>query len=234
MVGSLDRCKTGIAGFDKLCEGGFVRNSVNVILGGPGAGKTTFLMQFLWNGVNDFNENGAYVSFEPDVLDLMEDAKTYGWNFAKLDAKGKCKFIRLSPKTTISELKTQFTDIVSKYDIQRLCIDPISVLSMNLDKESQIRETIFDLTSLLKRLKVTVLVAEETDEGDTSSASLGTGIDRTHLVKFLSDGVVNFYSVGLGGATDRALRVSKMRRTDQVRGPVPFKISGKGIEVVNK
>jgi circadian clock protein KaiC len=229
-----ERCKSGIEGFDRLCDGGFVKNSVNVILGGPGAGKSTFLMQFLWNGINEYNENGAYISFEPDVLDLMEDAKGYGWNFAKLDAKGKCKFLRLSPKTTVSELKTQLTEIVSKYDIQRLCIDPVSVLAMNIDKDSQIRETLFDLTSLLKRLKVTVLLAEETDENDSQSLSLGSGENRTKFIKYLSDGMINFYSMGLGGATDRALRISKMRRTNQVRGPVPFKITSKGIEVVDK
>jgi len=45
-----DRCPTGIVGFDKLCRGGFVRQSTNLLVGGPGSGKTTFLLQFLWNG----------------------------------------------------------------------------------------------------------------------------------------------------------------------------------------
>ena len=58
MVGVIDRCPTGIVGFDKICQGGFVRNSDNLIVGGPGSGKSTFLLQFLWNGVSQFNENG--------------------------------------------------------------------------------------------------------------------------------------------------------------------------------
>ncbi len=39
----IDRCPTGIAGFDDLCKGGFVRNSDNLIVGGPGYTKDFFV-----------------------------------------------------------------------------------------------------------------------------------------------------------------------------------------------
>ena len=45
MEGVIDRCPSGIEGFDRICQGGFVRNSDNLIIGGPGSGKTTFLLQ---------------------------------------------------------------------------------------------------------------------------------------------------------------------------------------------
>jgi KaiC/GvpD/RAD55 family RecA-like ATPase len=79
MVGDVtDRCPTGIMGFDKICHGGFVRNSDNLIVGGPGSGKTTFLLQFLWNGASQFGENGLYCSFEPDIVDTLNDAMAHG------------------------------------------------------------------------------------------------------------------------------------------------------------
>ena len=59
MVGDVvDRCPTGIVGFDKICQGGFVRDSDNLIVGGPGSGTSTVLLQFLWTGVTMFNETG--------------------------------------------------------------------------------------------------------------------------------------------------------------------------------
>ena len=94
--GVIDRCPTGIEGFDKICQGGFVRNSDNVIVGGPGSGKTTFLLQFLWNGVTKFNENGLYCSFEPDILETVKDGSSYGWDFSKLAEQGKIKFLKFS------------------------------------------------------------------------------------------------------------------------------------------
>jgi circadian clock protein KaiC len=228
---SVERCKTGIPGFDELCEGGFVSESINAVLGGPGAGKTTFLLQFLWNGVNEFGENGLYISFEPEVESIHEDARTYGWDFTKLDANGKCRFIRMSPNTNISDLKTELTKLVSKYDVRRVCFDPISVLTMTFEKDSDIREIIFDLASLLKRMKVTVLIADETVDGTMDNFTLGSGNTRTDFVKFLVDGLVNLYSAGLGGESDRAIRITKMRRTNHVRGPVAFRITDKGVVV---
>ncbi|HIE41097.1 MAG TPA: circadian clock protein KaiC, partial [Candidatus Aenigmarchaeota archaeon] len=44
------RIQTGIRGLDKLVEGGFLSNSVILISGSAGAGKTIFGMQFLKAG----------------------------------------------------------------------------------------------------------------------------------------------------------------------------------------
>ncbi len=85
----MERCQTGIPGFDKLCDGGLTRNSVNAILGGRGAGKTIFMVQFLMNGVKDFNENGLYVSFEIDFEDLYKDAIAFGWDLEKMGRTGQ-------------------------------------------------------------------------------------------------------------------------------------------------
>ena len=60
------RIVTGIPGFDKLCEGGLIDDSLNLVIGNAGAGKTTFLLQFLYNGATKFNERGIYVSFESE------------------------------------------------------------------------------------------------------------------------------------------------------------------------
>ncbi|MBD3252289.1 hypothetical protein GF386_00985 [Candidatus Pacearchaeota archaeon] len=229
-----DRCPTGIPGFDELCQGGFVRNSINSVFGGPGAGKTTFLLQFLWNGVNKFNENGLHISFESHDEDIFLDAFTFGWDFIKLDKAGKCKFIRVSPKITIRGLKDQLAELVLKGDIRRVCIDPVSILSLYLKDESMIRRVVFDLTTMLKRFNITTLIADETVEGSVENFSMGSDEPRTQSMKFLSDGLINLYSSGLGGESDRAIRIAKMRRTNHVRGPVPFEIKKNGIAVLKK
>lgn len=232
--GDTIRCPTGVPGFDNLCEGGFYRDSINAILGGPGSGKSTFLLQFLYNGVVEYNENGLYVSFEPFVEDIYADGMNYGWDLQSLDSEGKCRFIKVSPKITLRALRQEIMKIISQHDIRRVCIDPISVLAMSLKSEGDIREVIFDLTSLLKRMNVTVLIADETNEGSAENMSLGDGDERTQSIKFLCDGLVNLYSSGLGGETDRAIRITKMRRTPHVRGPVAFKITSKGLVVSKK
>jgi circadian clock protein KaiC len=234
MVGDVaDRCPTGIVGFDKLCRGGFVRNSDNLIVGGPGSGKSTFLMQFLWNGVTQFQENGLYCSFEPDIVETLNDAMSYGWDFSKLSADGKIKFMRFAPQTSIDELKTELTKMIAQNNIKRICFDPISVLALNLSEQGKIRQTIFDLSSLMKRLKVTTVFVDESLEGEGLQGAADGDWTKTDILRFLSDSVTIFYESGIAGVGDRAIRIAKMRRTAHERKAVGMTISAKGVEIVD-
>jgi KaiC/GvpD/RAD55 family RecA-like ATPase len=44
------RVSTGIPNLDALLGGGFIKDSVNLVEGGPGSGKTTFALQYLLDG----------------------------------------------------------------------------------------------------------------------------------------------------------------------------------------
>ncbi|NPE26755.1 hypothetical protein HNV12_01995 [Methanococcoides sp. SA1] len=229
----IDRCASGIAGFDRICNGGFVRNSDNLIVGGPGSGKSTFLLQFLWNGVAQYGENGLYCSFEPDIVDILGDSMAHGWDFSKLSCEGKIKFMRFSPQTSIDELKNELIKVIAQNNIRRICFDPISVLALNLNDEGKIRETIFKLSSLMKRLKVTTVFVDESLEGEMGMTRDGEWT-KTDILRFLSDSVTVFYETGVAGAGDRAVRIAKMRRTAHERKPVPMIIGDGGLVIGNE
>jgi circadian clock protein KaiC len=230
----MERCQTGIPGFDGLCDGGLTRNSVNALLGGPGAGKTIFMVQFLVNGATKFNENGLYVSFEVDFDDLFKDAIAFGWDLQKLDGEDKVKFLKISPETDATELKKELTKLVSKHKIRRVCIDPITLFALAENNLGKVREMVFDVTAMLKKMDVTVILASETASADTEEMGVGGSADaKSQYVKFLSDAIIDLYSSGLGGVSDRAVRISKMRRTAHFRGPAPMEISKAGIKIVS-
>jgi len=231
MAGVIDRCPTGIIGFDKICQGGFVRNSDNLIVGGPGSGKSTFLLQFLWNGVSQFNENGLYCSFEPDIVDTLGDAMSYGWDFSRMSSEGKIKFMRFAPQTSIEELKAELTQMISQNNIRRICFDPISVLALNSNDSGKMRQTIFDLSSLMKRFKVTTVFADESLEEGIWASTEGEWT-KTDILRFLSDSVSVFYESAIAGAGDRAVRIAKMRRTRHERKAIGMTITDKGIQVI--
>jgi circadian clock protein KaiC len=231
MVGDvIDRCPTGIIGFDKICQGGFVRNSDNLIVGGPGSGKSTFLLQFLWNGVSQFNENGLYCSFEPDIVDTLNDAMAYGWDFTKMSAEGKMKFMRFAPQTSIEELKGELAQMISKNNIKRICFDPISVLALNSNDSGKMRQTIFDLSALMKRFKVTTVFSDESLEEGIWASTEGEWT-KTDILRFLSDSVSVFYESAIAEEGDRAVRIVKMRRTRHERRAIGMTITDKGINV---
>ncbi len=228
-VQKTQRCQSGIPGFDRLCQGGFVKNSVNMVVGGPGSGKTTFLLQFLWHGLRT-GENGLYVSFESDLLEVMQDAYAYGWDFSKFDQQGKCRFLRLSPSTKDNEIENQLLAAISKYDIKRICFDPITAFAMTIEKESLLREAVYSLGSLLKRFKATVVLSEEIS-GEVSLEG-GRMLTRYGVLEFLADSFIMLHNIGIGGTADRAIRIVKMRRTNHFRGPVPMQITDNGIIVI--
>ena len=170
-----------------------------------------------------------YCSFEPDIVETLKDGLVYGWDFAKLNEQDKIKFMKFSPSTSIGDLKSELTKLIAKYNIKRICFDPISVVALNLNDEGKIREAIFDLCLLMKRLKVTSLFSDESIE--TNKLVEEKELGKTDIMKFLTDSVIILYDYPSAFSIDRALRIIKMRRTDHERMPVGMKISKKGIEI---
>lgn len=228
----IDRCPTGIVGYDKLCQGGFVRNSDNLVIGGPGSGKSIFLLQFLWNGLTKYNENGLYISFEPDILETLEDAKSFGWDFTVPSAEGRIKFMRFAPQTSIKELTHELKKVITRNNIRRICFDPVSILALNQTDQGKVRETIFELSSLMKRMKVTTLYADESLEGESMQSVIEGEWTKTDILRFLSDSVTILYETGIAGKGERAIRIMKMRRTKHKRTPVGMNILNSGIEIL--
>jgi circadian clock protein KaiC len=230
MVMKIKRCESGIDGFDNLIAGGFVKGSANVVLGNAGAGKSIFLMQFLKNGAQKFNENGIYLTFELDPEEVIIDALAFGWDLSEILETNKLRVVKLSPKSSLEKIKSTLKEIIKKHDIQRICIDPVNLWTINSNARSDTRIQLYELVSFLKKLKITTILSEESS-GLGSERGDGEDKREANMLRFLVDGVIELYSSGFGGGSDRALRVTKMRRTNHFRGPVPFAICDKGISI---
>ena len=92
----IQRVPTGIYGFDRLIENGVPQESLILVAGSPGAGKTTLAAQFLYEGVAQFNENGLYVCFAETKASLIRNLFRFGWNFEKLERERHIGILDLS------------------------------------------------------------------------------------------------------------------------------------------
>lgn len=228
----IERIKTYIPGFDKHIDGGFVVNSVNLLSGGPGTGKTVFALQFLYEGVKK-GENGLFVSFEEEFDNLMGDAAVFGWDFEKLQKEGKCMFLSCKPLEE-PNLQTKMQDMIHKYKVQRVVIDSISIFSMMFkDDAYRVRKEFYKLARFLKDQGCTILLtAEISGEAPLDITSGGGALSRDGIIEFIADSVITLHNSGIGGEGDRAIRVLKMRRTAHTKGPVPMGITEKGMQVL--
>lgn len=227
----MKRIQTGIYGFDEVIGGGFISNSVNLISGGTGTGKTIFCLQFLWNGVSKFKEDCIYISFEEDEQSLKEDALVFGWDFDSI-RKSKCTFIYIPPYS-IRDFDATLIDKISKAKAKRVVIDSVSSLGMSLEDDFERRKGLYRLMDQLKKLNsVTLLTSEIPHDELTSAEGIGK-LSRFGVEEFACDSVITFHYAGLGGLSDRAIRVVKIRRTKHARSPLPMEITKSGIKILS-
>ncbi|MDI6806437.1 MAG: ATPase domain-containing protein [Candidatus Aenigmarchaeota archaeon] len=213
-----ERVETGIAGLDKMLNGGFPKGSTILISGGPGTGKSLLSLQFLINGAMQFGENGVYISFEEYPERIIKNVSFFGWPIQELMEKKKLEIIR-SELYEFDKFKILISNHVEGIGAQRLVIDPITVISLFFERPLEIRRSLLDLDRLFKRLGCTTLLTCEIPEGKRAISSFG-------IEEFMSDGIIYLYS-----KPTRALTVIKLRASAHDEIVRPFKIIKKGIVV---
>jgi circadian clock protein KaiC len=230
-VTKVERVESGIPGLDKLIEGGFVRNSVNIIAGTAGTGKTIFCCQYLLHGLRN-NENCVYFTLEQSKEDILGDVGVFEWGeeFKKYISQNKLKLETIFP-TSIKKMSESILDMIEKMNAKRFVLDSLSVATTGWEETadvSKIRRDVFDLMASLKKLGVTSLLVTEIPEADTKALS------KFGFEEFVADSVIVLhYLEYAAGGTPRSLLIRKMRRTSHKTDIFPIKIGKDGIKVLS-
>ncbi|MBC7536630.1 MAG: KaiC 1, partial [Ferruginibacter sp.] len=85
----LQKCPTGIKGFDEITEGGLPKNRTTLVSGGAGSGKTLLGLDFLINGAIKFKEPGVFMSFEETEEELYTDVASLNLDLQGLVSRKK-------------------------------------------------------------------------------------------------------------------------------------------------
>jgi KaiC/GvpD/RAD55 family RecA-like ATPase len=225
----IERVESGIPGLDKLIEGGFVKNSINLLAGTTGTGKTIFGCQYLLKGLQK-GENGVYITLEQSTEDILADIGRFGWDvmFKKYIDQKKLVLYSTYP-TSIEKLGGSIFDLVKKINAKRLVLDSLSIATAGWEESadiSKIRRNVFDMMTMLKRLGITSLLLTEIPEDKVKALS------RFGFEEFLADSViiVNYLEYAAGG-TPRSLIVRKMRRTSHGTDIYPLVFTNEGLKV---
>jgi KaiC/GvpD/RAD55 family RecA-like ATPase len=92
------RVKIGITNLDRVLGGGLPEGYCYLLLGGPGAGKTTFGLQYLVNGIMDSDETGIYVTLDEPPYSIVNNAReNFAWDLIPHETKHKLALVDASP-----------------------------------------------------------------------------------------------------------------------------------------
>ncbi|NEO29008.1 MAG: circadian clock protein KaiC [Symploca sp. SIO3C6] len=229
----VQKIRTMIEGFDEISHGGLPIGRTTIVSGTSGTGKTLFAVQFLYNGIINFDEPGIFVTFEESPTDIIKNAQSFGWELQKLINQGKLFILDASPDPEGQEVVGQF-DLsalieriqyaIRKYKAKRVSIDSITAIFQQYDAAPVVRREIFRLVARLKQIGVTtVMTTERVDEYGP--------VARFGVEEYVSDNVVIVRNVLEGERRRRTMEILKLRGTTHMKGEYPFTMTNEGINI---
>lgn len=218
----IKRVPTGIPGFDQLISGGIPSQSAVIVTGGPGVGKTTFSMQFLYNGLALYNEPAVYVTLEENPSRLLLGCKQIGLDFTPFIDNGMFSVVSYAARdATAQEIADATIDAITSVEAKRCVIDSLNLLMLIAGDESErsVRVKTINLMEKLRELGVTSFFTHERHDLTFSSFD------------FVCDGLIHMQLIRDEATFKTALRIVKMRYTPMDNRLVLYSVTPRGIKV---
>jgi KaiC/GvpD/RAD55 family RecA-like ATPase len=219
--------QTGIDGLDDILNGGIVENSTTLVSGNPGAGKSILGLQYIYNGVERFDEKGIYLTFEENRADLKEAAESIGFeNWSRHAEDGSIKVYDkqvLLRQNDFSAALEILLDDLDNDEYSRLVLDSLTMFQLFFDNEREERTYLLKFTDILGENDLTTLMTNEQ----------GTVFPETEigLENFLTDGNIYLLQTPTDSGVNRYVWVAKMRKQNIESDIFPIEISEGGITV---
>lgn len=221
---------TGLPYLDKLLNGGFPENTVILVSGGPGTGKTLFGLNFLLEGFVK-GEKCCYVTLMENKSELLRACK--GIESLKkvenyIDKNFAIQEVKLAEQTSMMlgrfDLE-QFTKLFDHYPkIERAVIDNVNKLLIYARSEKEYRMRLADLIREMKNRFACSIVVCETKDNE---------IDSGNGEAFECDGVIKISFLEVEEKPKRILEVHKLRYAEfEPRVPHELVISKQGLKLV--
>jgi circadian clock protein KaiC len=218
-----EKVATGCAGLDEVLFGGIPANTITVLMGAPGTGKTILAEQLAFANATP----EAPALYLTTLSEPLEKFIAHGqkYNFFDQAKIGSSVFyedlglvLREKGITKLAEVVTeQITSRTPKF----IFIDSFKALNELLSGPIEQRTVVYDLASVLSAYDCTsFFVGEYSHEMMTALPEFAIADVVLHMIK---------YSTNV--REQRFLRVEKLRGSDSIPGMHAFSITEKGIDV---
>ena len=218
------RISSGNPVLDEMCGGGFFRDSIILVSGATGTGKTLTVTQFLEGGAKQ-GERGLLLGFEESREQLFRNAAGWGVDFEEMERRGALRVVCDYPEVVgLEDWLITIQREVTEFRPARVAIDSLSALE-RVGSIKAFREFVIGVTSFIKQQEITGLFT-----ATTSTLMGGSSITEAHI-STLTDSIMLLRYVEMFGEMKRGLTVLKMRGSVHDKSIREFTIDQKGMHV---
>jgi circadian clock protein KaiC len=219
----IQRIATGNVKADEILGGGFPKNSINIVMGQPGTGKSIFAEQLAFHNASD----DRAILYLTTLSEPLAKMVSYLQRFAFFDAEKIGRDVLyedIGPHLLqggVAALLRCVEQAIESSSPKIIVIDSFKALHDLSPSATELRRVLYELTGLLTAYETTVfLIGEYTDE------------DARTLPEFaVADGIVQFLRNPLSTRDERFLRVLKLRGSGYLEGMHAFRIGSEGLEI---
>jgi circadian clock protein KaiC len=217
------RISTGNPQADLVLGGGLPVNSINIIMGQPGTGKTVFAEQLLFHNAGA----GRPLVYVSTLSEPMSKMVSYVQRFSYFDETKlgtEIQYEDVGPLLASdgpSALVPWLTELIKERSPKLIAIDSFRAIHDLSSSIPETRRMVSDLAGLLSAYDATVLLLGEYTMAD---------IER-YPEFAVSDSILQLARQPLGTRDERYLRVLKLRGSSYREGQHAFRITSDGIQL---
>ncbi len=219
----VERYSSGVAGLDQLTHGGWLRNSIIIVRGPTGSGKTMLSGLFARAGALR-GEHVVYYGFEETRPILLRNYREIGMSMDGFIESGNLKVMCRYPEaTSLEDLLVDLRLELEELKPSLIVLDSISSIE-HASSEKGFRQFMIGVASILREHGRSALITQTTSTNGSSDAS-------APYLSTIADAILTLdYSLD-GYELDRTMRLIKMRGSEHETTPYRLKMEGGGLSI---
>ncbi|WP_413161527.1 circadian clock protein KaiC [Capilliphycus salinus ALCB114379] len=220
------RVSSGNETLDKMCGGGFFKDSIILATGATGTGKTLLVSVFLDNACKN-GERAMLFAYEESRAQLLRNANSWGIDFEGMERKGLLRILCSYPESAGLEDHLQIIKSeITEFKPSRIAIDSLSALARGVSNNA-FRQFVIGVTGYAKQEEITGFFTNTTDQFMGSHS-----ITDSHI-STITDTILMLQYVEIRGEMSRALNVFKMRGSWHDKGIREYTITERGPHITD-
>ena len=218
-----ERMSSGNAEADHILGGGFPANSINIVMGHPGSGKTIFAEQLIFHNAADDRP----ILYLTTLSEPLAKVVRYLQGFTFFDeTKLGTEVIHedVGPQLAAegaSALIPLLTEAIKTLSPKVIVIDSFKAVHDLAPTVAERRRLVYEMTALLTAYGTTAFLLGEYTEDDI--------LEYPEFA--VADGIVELSRQRLGSRDERYFRVFKLRGSRYLEGAHAFRITDSGLDV---